>query len=131
MAIGSRVPSPAKTPAAFESVAIVVAATVVSHGTRGAFLVDAGAKALAKDVSPFLVGHGSVVGYPDAVLTRVYDHHGIAEVPAGSPRPAIGEVVLIVPNHACPVVNLVDEMVVVQGGQIVDRWPVDARGRNS
>ena len=114
-----------------ESIALVVAATVVSHGTRGGFLVDAGAKALAKDVAPFLVGHGSVLGYPDAVLTRLNDHHGTAEVPAGSPRPRIGEVVLIVPNHACPVVNLVDEMLVVKGGQLVDRWPVDARGRNS
>jgi D-serine deaminase-like pyridoxal phosphate-dependent protein len=112
-------------------VALVVAATVVSHGTRGGFLVDAGAKTLGKDVARFLEGHGSVLGYPKAVLARVNDHHGIAEVHAGSPRPAIGEVVLIVPNHVCPVVNLVDEMIVVQGGRAVDRWPVDARGRNS
>ena len=118
-------------PDQFDSVALVVAATVVSHGTRGGFLVDAGAKSLAKDVARFLEGHGSVLGYPEAVLTRVNDHHGIAEVPDGTPRPAIGEVVLIVPNHVCPVVNLVDELVVVQGGRVVDRWPVDARGRNS
>jgi len=112
------------------SVALVVAATVVSHGTHGGFLIDAGAKILTKDVAPYLAGHGVVLGYPDAVLTRVNDHHGIAEVPAGTARPAIGEVVLIVPNHVCPVVNLVDELLVVQGGHLVDRWPVDARGRN-
>jgi D-serine deaminase-like pyridoxal phosphate-dependent protein len=35
------------------------------------------------------------------------------------------------PNHVCPVVNLVDEYVVAQGGRIVGRWPVDARGRNA
>jgi len=114
-----------------ESVALVVAATVVSHGTRGGFLVDAGAKVLTKDVAPYLAGHGVVLGYPDAVLTRVNDHHGTAEVPAGTARPAIGEVVCIVPNHVCPVVNLVDELVVVSGGRVVDRWPVDARGRNA
>ncbi|HEX5148982.1 MAG TPA: alanine racemase [Candidatus Limnocylindrales bacterium] len=113
------------------SVALVVAATVVSHGTRGGFLVDAGAKVLGKDVAPYLVGHGAVLGYPQAVITRVNDHHGIAELPAGVARPAVGEVVLIVPNHVCPVVNLVDELVVVRDGQVVDRWPVDARGRNS
>jgi len=113
------------------SVALVVAATVVSHGARGGFLVDAGAKILTKDVAPYLAGHGVVLGYPDAVLTRVNDHHGIAEIPAGATRPAIGEIVLIVPNHVCPVVNLVDELVVVSGGRVVDRWPVDARGRNS
>jgi D-serine deaminase-like pyridoxal phosphate-dependent protein len=113
------------------TIALVVAATVVSHGARGGFLVDAGAKILGKDTAPYAPGHGSVLGYPDAVLSRVNDHHGIAEVPPGAPRPAIGEVVWIVPNHVCPVVNLVDELVVAQGGQVVDRWPVDARGRNS
>jgi D-serine deaminase-like pyridoxal phosphate-dependent protein len=34
------------------------------------------------------------------------------------------------PNHVCPVVNLVDEYVVASGGEVVDHWPVDARGRN-
>jgi D-serine deaminase-like pyridoxal phosphate-dependent protein len=113
------------------TIALLVAATVVSHGARGGFLVDAGAKVLGKDIAPNAPGHGSVLGYPRAVLSRVNDHHGIAEVPHGTPRPAIGEVVWIVPNHVCPVVNLVDELVVARGGRIVDRWPVDARGRNS
>jgi D-serine deaminase-like pyridoxal phosphate-dependent protein len=115
----------------YASVAMVVAATVVSHGTQGGFLVDAGAKSLGKDVAPYLAGHGAVLGYPDAVLTRVNDHHGVAEVPTGGPKPAIGEVVFIVPNHVCPVVNLVDELIVVQGGRVVDHWAVDARGRNA
>ncbi len=113
-----------------ESVALVVAATVVSHGSRGGFLVDAGAKVLGQDVAAYLAGHGAVLGYSAAVLTRLNDHHGIAEAPAGTARPAIGELILIVPNHVCPVVNLVDELLVVRGGRLVDRWPVDARGRN-
>ena len=112
---------------AVDTVAIVVAATVVSHGTRGGFLVDAGAKILGKDVAPFLRGHGAVLGYPHNVLARINDHHGMGEVPTGTALPAIGDVVWIVPNHACPVVNLVDELTVVQGGRIVDRWRVDRR----
>jgi D-serine deaminase-like pyridoxal phosphate-dependent protein len=111
--------------------ALVVAARVVSHGTQGGFIVDAGAKVLTKDIAPYLTGYGAVLGYPDAVLARVNDHHGVAEVPPGSPRPPIGSMVFIVPNHVCPVVNLVDELVVVQAGAVVDRWRVDARGRNS
>ena len=116
---------------AANAVALVVAATVVSHGSRGGFLVDAGAKVLSKDIAPYLPGHGAVLGYPEAVLTRLYDHHGVAEVPAGMPRPVIGEIVFITPNHVCPVVNLVDTFTVVRGGQVVDEWPVDARGRNT
>ena len=87
-----------------------------------------GAKILAKDVSPFLAGHGSILGYPDAVIDRVNDHHGVVTLPGGGPRPPIGTVVWVMPNHVCPVVNLVDEVVVASGGRIVDRWPVDARG---
>ena len=37
----------------------------------------------------------------------------------------------MIPNHVCTVVNLVDELHVVQDGQVADRWPVDARGRNT
>jgi D-serine deaminase-like pyridoxal phosphate-dependent protein len=108
-----------------------VAATVVSHGSGDGFVVDAGAKILAKDVAPYLPGHGTIVGYPEAVIERVNDHHGVVELPAGASRPAVGDVAWIAPNHVCPVVNLVDEYVVAQGGRIVGRWPVDARGRNA
>jgi D-serine deaminase-like pyridoxal phosphate-dependent protein len=116
---------------ALDDTALLVAATVVSHGSGGGFVVDAGAKILAKDVAPYLPGHGSVVGYLAAVIERVNDHHGVVELPAGASRPAIGDVVWIAPNHVCPVVNLVHEYVVAQGGRIVGRWPVDARGRNA
>ena len=93
-------------------------------------MVDAGAKILAKDVAPFIEGHGAVLDW-DATIKRVSDHHGVVELPEGAARPAIGDVVLVVPNHVCPVVNLVDEYLVVRDGRLVDRWPVDARGRNS
>ena len=67
--------------------------------------------------------------YPDAVVARTFDHHGIVEIGAGE-RPSVGEIVAVVPNHACPVVNLADELVIVENGKIVDCWPVDARCRN-
>jgi len=115
---------------ALDDTALLVATTVVSRGPADGFVVDAGAKVLAKDVAPYLAGYGTVVGWPDAVIERVNDHHGVVTLPAGSSRPAIGAIVWIAPNHVCPVVNLVDEYVVARGGRIVDRWPVDARGRN-
>jgi D-serine deaminase-like pyridoxal phosphate-dependent protein len=114
-----------------DDVALTVASTVVSHGPGRGFVVDAGAKILAKDVAPYIAGHGSVIGYPEAVISRVNDHHGVVDLPDGAARPAIGDVVWIVPNHVCPVVNLVDTFMVAQGGVVVDRWPVDARGLNS
>jgi D-serine deaminase-like pyridoxal phosphate-dependent protein len=113
-----------------EDAALMVAATVVSAGSGGGFVIDAGAKILAQDVSSLISGHGAVVGSPEAVISRLNDHHGVVDLPKGATPPPIGSVVWIVPNHVCPVVNLVDSFVVAEAGRMVDRWPVDARGRN-
>jgi D-serine deaminase-like pyridoxal phosphate-dependent protein len=45
-------------------------------------------------------------------------------------RPKLGEVVSIVPNHICPVIDLVDTFVVVAADGRTEVWPVDARGRS-
>ena len=41
----------------------------------------------------------------------------------------MGEVVTVIPNHACGCTNLHDEVVVHRGGRIVGFWPVAARGK--
>jgi D-serine deaminase-like pyridoxal phosphate-dependent protein len=113
-----------------DAIALLVAATVVSASVAGQVVVDAGAKALTKDRAPYLEGHGLLPAYPDAVIERLYDYHGVIRVPAGAPSPHLGEVVAIVPNHVCPVVDLFDAFWAVRGGEVAGRWPVDARGRS-
>jgi D-serine deaminase-like pyridoxal phosphate-dependent protein len=109
--------------------ALVVAATVVSvHADR--IVLDAGAKALTKDRPEWLDGYGAIVGFPELVMERLHDYHGVASAPAGVDRPRLGEVVAIVPNHVCPVVDLFDTFVTVKDGSVIGRWPVDARGRS-
>jgi D-serine deaminase-like pyridoxal phosphate-dependent protein len=115
---------------AADDVALSVAATVVSTAVEDQVVIDAGAKMLTKDRAPFLDGFGELAGYPGAIVERVNDYHGMVRLPPGGPRPHLGEVVAVTPNHACPVVDLVDQFVVVRNGAIVDRWPVDARGRS-
>jgi len=68
--------------------------------------------------------------YPDAILERVFDYHAVVRTPEGSRRPALGEVVTVIPNHCCVVVDLHDEFVASRAGEIVGTWPVDARGRS-
>lgn len=112
-----------------EGCAVAVAATVVSvHADR--VVLDAGAKALTKDRAQWLTGYGAVVGYPDLVIERVNDYHGVCAVPPGADRPKLGDVVAVVPNHVCPVVDLVDAVVVVAADGSTSEWPVDARGRS-
>jgi D-serine deaminase-like pyridoxal phosphate-dependent protein len=37
--------------------------------------------------------------------------------------------VRVIPNHVCVVVNMVDQLIAVRGTDIVDVYPVAARGR--
>jgi D-serine deaminase-like pyridoxal phosphate-dependent protein len=112
-----------------EDIALHVAATVVSASVPGQVVLDAGAKTLTKDRASFLASYGHIRGYPDAVIERLSDYHGVVRLPEGSPVPHLGEVVAIVPNHVCPVVDLFDSFVAVRSGSVVGTWPVDARGR--
>lgn len=114
----------------FNEIALHVAATVVSTAVAGHVVIDAGAKTLTKDRAAYLVGHGLLPAYPAAVIEKVNDYHGIVRIPEGTPAPHLGEVVAIVPNHVCPVVDLFDEFVAVRGGSIEGTWQVDARGRS-
>ena len=66
----------------------------------------------------------------DGQLRRLSDYHGAIAIPPGTAAPALGEIVAIVPNHVCPVVDLFDTFVATRAGSIVGHWPVDARGRS-
>lgn len=110
-------------------VSLVVAATVVASHADGRFVLDAGSKAIAADKPLWVNGHGLLPAYPEAELRSLSEHHCVCWTTGR--RPAIGEVVAMIPNHACVVVNLVDSMTVVSQGAVVDIWPVASRGRNS
>ena len=109
----------------------MVAATVVSAGTGNGFVIDAGAKILAKDVSPYLAGHGAIVGYPEAVIHRLNDHHGVVDLPPG--RRAAGDRLdrLGRAQPRLPGRQPRRRLPRGPGRRVVDRWPVDARGRNA
>jgi D-serine deaminase-like pyridoxal phosphate-dependent protein len=115
--------------ATFDDCALRVMATVVSHPVPGRFLIDAGSKSLTSDTGG-LVGFGRIVEYPDAVIAKLSEEHGHVELPEGAgPGPKIGERVTIIPNHCCPVSNLVDEIAGIRGGRLERYFKVAARGR--
>jgi D-serine deaminase-like pyridoxal phosphate-dependent protein len=113
-----------------DEVALSVLATVVSTPAPDRFVLDAGAKVLGYDRPAWTPGHGLLPAFPDATVTGLWEHHAVAATGSG-PRPAVGDRVVVIPNHVCTTVNLVSDLHVVQDGQVTGRWPVDARGRNS
>lgn len=112
-----------------ERCAARVLATVVSRASRGRAVVDAGAKALALDPSLSHRGYGYIVGHSEAILDRLSEEHGVVVLPVDEPGFEVGDRVEIIPNHVCPAVNLMDELVIVHEGRVVDRWQVAARGK--
>jgi D-serine deaminase-like pyridoxal phosphate-dependent protein len=110
-----------------DDVALRVRATVVSAAVPGQVVIDAGSKALSSDRRPWQHGHGTLLGHPGCVVERLSEEHGIVTAAEGCRLPKVGEIVEVVPNHVCSVVNLSPELVVLDGDRIVDRWPVAAR----
>jgi D-serine deaminase-like pyridoxal phosphate-dependent protein len=113
-----------------DCVAIAIASTVISTTVPGQVVIDAGAKSLTKDLPAYLAGYGTLPVYPDGTIQRVFDYHGAVSFTGDGARPQLGEIVAVVPNHACPVVDLYDSFIAARGGSAIGRWPVDARGRS-
>ena len=113
----------------FAQVALTAASTVVHRSDRSVVL-DAGSKVLGADQPAWATGAGRLPDYPDARIVLLSEHHAKVVFPDDSALPELGSVVRVAPNHVCAAVNLADELVVVQGGSVVDTWQVAARGRN-
>ena len=111
-----------------EDCALRVVATVVSRPTGDRAILDAGSKSLTSDLARGAEGHGLIVEYPEAQIVMLSEEHGHVDLSACAERPRIGEVVTVIPNHACVVSNLVDAVVVHRSGTIEGSWPVAARG---
>jgi D-serine deaminase-like pyridoxal phosphate-dependent protein len=115
--------------ASLDDVAMTVRATVVSRPTPTGAILDAGSKALSYDPGPD-DGHGLILEASDSAIVNLNEEHAYVEVAPGDSL-ELGQQVRIVPNHACVVSNLFDEFLVARGDEIVDRWPIEARGRSA
>ncbi|MGW0336465.1 alanine racemase [Streptomyces sp. NPDC003011] len=113
-----------------DQIALFVAVTVVSDWVPGQVILDVGTKALSRDGNPER-GYGGVAGMK-AVLSKLNEYHGFLAVPPEEPRPSVGTVLPMVPNHCCPIVNNFEELIVTDSqGTTPQRWSVAARGRLS
>ncbi len=96
----------------------LVASVVSSFPDR--VVIDAGLKALSNDS-----GDAVVVSPAGWRYRHAGDEHGVL---TGGERLIVGDRVVLRPSHIDTTINLHDELVVVSGEEIVERWPVAARG---
>ena len=114
--------------ATLDDCALHIYSTVVSRAAPERGILDAGSKTLTAD-SGGLDGFGLILDHPQARIARFAEEHGMLDLSRSNTRPAIGDVLRVIPNHVCVVVNMVDEVLMVRGEEIVGTLPVAARGK--
>ena len=112
----------------WDDCALHIYSTVVSRAAPDRGILDAGSKTLTTDTGG-LEGHGLILEHPEAKIARFAEEHGFLDLSRSNTRPNVGDVVRIVPNHVCVVVNMMDEVVMVRGEEILGTLPVAARGK--
>ena len=99
--------------------ALTVLATVVSVNRRGRWAVgDCGLKALGMD-------HGDPALVDGGTVWFCSDEHVTFAPADGRPLPRPGEKVRLLPAHVDPTVAYHEVLHVIDGDDVVDRWPVD------
>jgi D-serine deaminase-like pyridoxal phosphate-dependent protein len=127
--------------ATFDDCALSVLARVVSKPAADRLILDCGSKTLSSDgargFSP-MPGHGAIFRElamnpgqqpdTDLIIERLSEEHATVRVASGSSSLEPGNCVRVLPNHACVVTNLVDQLWLVDNDK-VEPLPVSARGK--
>ncbi|MCZ8517328.1 alanine racemase [Paenibacillus filicis] len=109
-----------------------VVASVVSRPNETLLIVDGGTKMIATDARPNvfptnLIGFGHINNYPEAVLERTTEEHGMVKL-EGKEEIQVGDTLEIIPNHICTTINLHDH-VYMKNEQEIRKIIVAARGK--
>ncbi len=116
--------------ATYDQCALFVLATVISRPSADRIVCDAGSKALNLDrgahSAETVKGYGYLINMR-GIIERVSEEHGIIRLDHGE-NINIGDPVLIIPNHACAVVNLYDHYTMING--TVQTLPILGRGKS-
>ncbi len=111
---------------ALEDCAMTVRVTVVSRPTENRVILDSGSKTLSSDI--FEGGYGHILEYPNARIYKLNEEHGFVDLSACEDKPEIGEIVSVIPVHACVVTNLHNQLYGIRGEDVEVTWQVAARG---
>ncbi len=118
--------------------ALTVLAMVVSKPARDRIVLDCGSKTLTSDAPRGFdrpSGFGAIFRDLDATtldddlhVEKLSEEHAVVKARSGSTPLEPGDLVRVLPNHACPVSNLVDCVQLVDGRAVASllRWDHDS-----
>ncbi|MDR0387375.1 MAG: alanine racemase [Treponema sp.] len=112
-----------------EDCALRIHAAVVARPDAETAIIDAGSKTLTSDLCANRPGYGFIIGEPEAEIYKLNEEHGFVKKEGGIDM-EIGQELCIIPNHACVIPNLCDEIYAFRSGRFEKAIPIDARGKN-
>ncbi|OAJ94793.1 DSD1 family PLP-dependent enzyme [Vibrio bivalvicida] len=104
--------------------ALKVLSTVISIPAENRAVIDAGMKTLSIDL-----GMSAVESHPDIRYQCGGDEHGILHFD-DNPDLKIGSTLVLTPSHCDTTLNNFDYLHVIKQGEVIERWPIAARGRS-
>lgn len=125
--------------ASLDDCALTVLARVVSKPSADRIILDCGTKTLTSDLArgfEKIAGYGAILtsdgaAVDDALtIERLSEEHATVHVRGRTPLEP-GDLVRVLPNHSCVVVNMVDRIMLVDGDRVIDTLAVAARGKIS
>lgn len=102
-----------------------VAARVISRAP-GRLTLDAGSKALAPDRP---ASRNRVLGRPELHPSTASEEHLVVTFAIDEDdddAPALGDLLLLVPDHVCTTVNLYRRALLIRGGAVIGETPIEA-----
>lgn len=113
-----------------DKVSLFVISTIIDK-KDDYLVIDAGSKTLSSDAGVHgnknITGYGLIIENEDLIIERLSEEHGIV-IGKGIDSFNIGDKITIIPNHACAVVNLFDEINVFSKGKYIKTYKVRGRG---
>ena len=109
---------------AFEQ-AFWILASVISRPAPGRAVLDIGRKSMAFEPG----GMARVEDPPGVELLGLSEEHGSLALHAQAPDLQPGDRLKVTPWHGCTTFNLHDILYVIQDDEVVDVWPISARGK--
>ncbi len=105
-------------------IALSILVRVISRPTPSKAVLDVGVKGVGSEF-----GVPSLRDFPDVEIpTFGAEEHAVFQ---NVPDWRIGQVLHLIPSHACTTCNLYRELVVHENGLVVDVWPIEASGKLS
>lgn len=110
--------------------ALTIVSTVIG-AYNDHLVIDAGSKALGLDKGAhgikLVQGYGKISGFPELEIASLSEEHGVVTFASKQKHPAAGELIEIIPNHACAAANMFSQYQVFNNDSFFTTWKIEAR----